>query len=75
MCRAIGQDSTVGALSIAHASASDTVESGGYYGPDRLFGMRGMPAPARSARAATDPAMMSEMWSASERHTGVRVEI
>jgi NAD(P)-dependent dehydrogenase (short-subunit alcohol dehydrogenase family) len=72
MCRAIGQPSTVGALSIAYASAADTVEPGAYYGPGRLFGMRGMPAPARAARAARDPALMSETWSASERHTGIR---
>ena len=72
MCRAIGQPSTVGALSIAYAAAADTVEPGAYYGPGRLFGMRGMPAPARAARLAREPALMSETWSASERHTGVR---
>jgi hypothetical protein len=72
MCRAIGQPSTVGALSIAYASAADAVQPAAYYGPGRLFGMRGMPAPARAARRARDPALMSETWSASERHTGVR---
>ena len=72
MCRAIGQPAPVGALSIAYASAADTVDSGAYYGPDRLFGMRGMPAMARAARAARDPDLMSATWSASERHTGVR---
>lgn len=75
MCRAIGQDPTVGAVSIAHASAADAVRSGDYYGPGRLFGMRGMPAPARASRAASDPALMSQMWSASERHTGIRYEV
>ena len=72
MCRAIGQSPSVGALSIVYASAADTVEPGAYYGPDRLFGMRGMPAPARAGRVARDPDLMSELWSASERHTGVR---
>jgi NAD(P)-dependent dehydrogenase (short-subunit alcohol dehydrogenase family) len=72
MCRAVGQDSTVGALSIAYASASENAASGGYYGPGRLFGMRGMPAPARASKAASDPALMGGMWSASERHTNVR---
>jgi NAD(P)-dependent dehydrogenase (short-subunit alcohol dehydrogenase family) len=75
MCRAIGQDSSVGALSIVHAAASDTVRSGDYYGPGRLFGMRGMPAPARAASAASNPGLMSAMWTASERYTGIRYEV
>ena len=74
-CRMIGQPAEVGALSLVHAAASRAVEPGGYYGPDRFFGMRGLPAPARAGRAASDPALMTEMWLASERYTGVRFDI
>ncbi|HET6735098.1 SDR family NAD(P)-dependent oxidoreductase [Mycobacterium sp.] len=74
-CRTIGQAADVGALSIVYAAASHSAQRGGYYGPNRLFGMRGLPAPASAGKAASDPELMSQMWAASERHTGVRFAI
>lgn len=74
-CRLIGQPAEVGALSMAYAAASHDVQPGGYYGPNRFFGMRGLPAPARAGRAAADPALMNATWAASERLTGVRFDI
>lgn len=74
-CRLIGQPAEVGALSLAYAAASRDIQPGGYYGPNRFFGMRGLPAPARAGRAAADPALMNATWAASERLTGVRFDI
>ncbi|MUL64256.1 short-chain dehydrogenase [Mycobacterium sp. CBMA 234] len=74
-CRAIGQPADVAALSIVYAVASDDVTGGGYYGPDRLFGMRGLPAGAKPGRVATDPVLMTANWVAAEHHTGVRFDI
>jgi hypothetical protein len=71
----IGQPAEVGALSLVYAAASPDVRPGGYYGPDRLFGMRGLPAPAKAARIASDPALMNETWSASEHSTGIHFAI
>ncbi|AFM19599.1 dehydrogenase of unknown specificity, short-chain alcohol dehydrogenase like protein [Mycolicibacterium chubuense NBB4] len=70
-CRLIGQPPSVGALSIAYATASLGVAPGGYYGPDRLFGMRGLPAVAKAGAIASDSDLMKRMWAASEQHTGV----
>ncbi|GCB00309.1 SDR family NAD(P)-dependent oxidoreductase [Mycolicibacterium sp. NCC-Tsukiji] len=74
-CRAIGQPADIAALSITYAAAADDVVGGGYYGPDRFFGMRGLPAPAKAGRAATDQALMTANWVAAEHHTGVRYDI
>lgn len=74
-CRAIGQSPPVAALSIVYAATSDEAARGGYYGPDRFFGMRGLPASARASAAASDPELMMANWVASERHTGIRFGI
>jgi NAD(P)-dependent dehydrogenase (short-subunit alcohol dehydrogenase family) len=74
-CRMIGQPAEVGALSLVYAAASRQAQPGGYYGPNRLFGMRGVPAPARAGRSASNSALMNETWSASEHCTGVRFDI
>ncbi|PRC46067.1 short-chain dehydrogenase [Mycobacterium sp. ITM-2017-0098] len=70
-CRLIGQPPEIGALSIAYAAASAGVAQGGYYGPDRLFGMRGLPAATKAAASASDPDLMKRTWTTSEQHTGV----
>jgi len=74
-CRMIGQPAEVGALSLVYAAASRDAQPGHYYGPGRLFGMRGLPAPAKAGRIASDPALMNETWVASEHYTGVRFDI
>jgi NAD(P)-dependent dehydrogenase (short-subunit alcohol dehydrogenase family) len=70
-CRLIGQPPSVGALSIAYATASARARPGGYYGPDRLFGMRGLPAEATASAAASDAQLMAHTWAESARHTGI----
>ena len=74
-CRLIGQPAEVGALSLVYAAASRQAQRGGYYGPNRFFGMRGLPAPTRAGRIASDSALMNETWVASEQYTGIRFDI
>lgn len=74
-CRAIGQPPSIAALSISYAATSDDIVGGGYYGPDRLFGMRGLPAPAKPGCATTEHTLMTENWAAAEHHTGVRYDV
>jgi NAD(P)-dependent dehydrogenase (short-subunit alcohol dehydrogenase family) len=74
-CRLIGQPPDIGALSIAYAAASKAVAPGGYYGPGRLFGMRGLPTATKAAASASNPDLMARTWAASERHTGVSFDI
>lgn len=70
-CRLIRQPPAVGALSIVHAAASTGIAPAGYYGPDRLFGMRGLPTITKAAAAAADPDLMKRTWASAEEHTGV----
>lgn len=74
-CRAIGQPPSIAALSIIYAATSDDVVGGGYYGPARFFGMRGLPGPAKAGSATTEHALMTANWIAAERHTGVRYDV
>jgi NAD(P)-dependent dehydrogenase (short-subunit alcohol dehydrogenase family) len=74
-CRLIGQPPSVGALSIVYATASAQARAGGYYGPDRLFGMRGLPVPAKAAPAASDSELMAQTWAASQRHTDIHFSV
>lgn len=70
--RAFAQSAAMGALPSLHAVAAPGVRGGDYYGPDRLFGTRGHPAPARPSRRARDRAAAQRLWQISEELTGVR---
>jgi len=70
-CRLIGQSPAVGALSIVYAAASARIAPAGYYGPDRLFGMRGQPTATKAAANAWDSDLMKRTWASAEEHTGV----
>ena len=48
------------------------VRGGQYFGPDRLFGMRGHPKPVSFVRAARDTETARRLWEVSEELTGVR---
>jgi NAD(P)-dependent dehydrogenase (short-subunit alcohol dehydrogenase family) len=74
-CRLIGQPPSVGALSILYAATSPSARPGGYYGPDRLFGMRGLPAEINPGRATSDPDLATDSWAAAERHTGIQFDV
>ena len=66
------QSATAGALPSLYGATALGVSGGRYYGPDRLFGMRGHPSPVSFVRAATDPGTARRLWEVSEQLTGVR---
>ncbi|MBB2993626.1 NAD(P)-dependent dehydrogenase (short-subunit alcohol dehydrogenase family) [Mycolicibacterium iranicum] len=74
-CALFRQPPEVGALSIAYAAAAEGVTPAGYYGPDRLFGMRGLPTAVKAAARASDSDLMERTWSAAQRYTGVSHDV
>jgi len=65
------QSAADGALPQLFAATSPDAVGGGYYGPSRLMGMVGPPAPARVAQRARDRAAARRLWDVSEQLTGV----
>ncbi|WP_020173683.1 oxidoreductase [Methyloferula stellata] len=65
------QSAADGALPTLFAATSPHAVGGGYYGPDRLFELKGAPKPARIANAAKDFAAAARLWKVSEDLTGV----
>ncbi len=60
-----------GALPTLFAATSPQAVSGGYYGPDGIFEMKGAPSLAKLSRAANDRAAAARLWQVSEELTGV----
>jgi protochlorophyllide reductase len=67
------QSAAMGALPQLHAATAPEVQSGGFYGPDRLGGLRGYPRPAQVARAAQDREACQRLWEVSEALCEARV--
>ena len=65
-----------GALPTLYAATAETVQSGGYYGPQGLFEARGQHVgPAQIAPQARDPAVAGRLWETCEALTGVTFAI
>jgi NAD(P)-dependent dehydrogenase (short-subunit alcohol dehydrogenase family) len=70
----LGQSDAQGALPqlyAATAPAPGEVQPGGYYGPDGFSEFKGSPAPAKVSAEAQNPMNARQLWSISERLTGV----
>ena len=70
----LAQSAAAGALPSLYAATAPTVTGAQYFGPDRLFGMRGNPHPLPFVRAARDPAAGRRLWEISEDLTKVRFD-
>jgi NAD(P)-dependent dehydrogenase (short-subunit alcohol dehydrogenase family) len=66
------QPAADGALPSLYGATAPGVRGGQYFGPDRLFGMRGHPQPTSFVRAARDPKTARRLWEVSETLSGVR---
>ena len=65
-------DASQGALPTIYAATSPDAVSGGYYGPQGLFEMRGGDVgPAKVAPQARDPAAAARLWTLCEELTGI----
>lgn len=60
-----------GALPILMAATAPEVVPGGYYGPTRMFEMKGPPGAAMVEPEARDAHVSAQLWRASEQLTGV----
>ena len=69
------QSAADGALPSLYAATAPEVRGGQFFGPDRLFGMRGSPKPVAFLEAARDPGTARRLWEVSEELTGVRYPI
>ena len=52
-------------------AATGEIESGAYYGPQRLFETNGPSGPAMKTKQAQDPELARKLWDVSVEMTGV----
>jgi NAD(P)-dependent dehydrogenase (short-subunit alcohol dehydrogenase family) len=65
------QSAADGARPSLYAATAPSVRGGQFFGPDRLFGMRGHPKQVTFMRAARNPETAARLWAVSEELTGV----
>ncbi|HME10396.1 MAG TPA: oxidoreductase [Bryobacteraceae bacterium] len=70
MASFMSQDAAQGALPTLRAATALDAGSGSYYGPDRLFGLKGDPVPIKIPKPALDEAAAGRLWEVSEGLTG-----
>ena len=69
------QSAADGALPILFAATSPQARNSGYYGPDKIFELKGAPKEAKIARSAKDIATAARLWAISEELTGEKFPI
>ena len=69
--RAMAQPATGGALPTLRAATDLGVHGGEYFGPDGFNQMKGNPVVVSSNARGKDAGMAAQLWTASERLTGV----
>jgi NAD(P)-dependent dehydrogenase (short-subunit alcohol dehydrogenase family) len=72
--RLFAQPASQGAWPTLYAATAARVRGGEYFGPRRLFGMRGQPTRDRPPRAARDAETARRLWQISEQLTGVHFD-
>ena len=65
------QPAAMGALPTLRAATAPDAASGEFYGPSGLWQIRGTPVRTSPRAKATDAAVAAQLWSLSERLTGV----
>lgn len=73
--RVFAQSDAMGALPTVHAATSPDVIAGGYYGPEGLFEVQGLPTQVVPTARARNVADARELWSRSEALTGVTFDV
>src|SRR6201996_1854003 len=63
-----------GSWPLVYAATSPEARGGGYYGPDGIAEIKGMPVEVKPKPHALDPAAGKRLWEISEKLTGVRYE-
>ncbi len=70
MASFMSQDAAQGALPTLRAATALDAGSGSYYGPDRMFGLKGDPVAIKIPKPALDEAAARRLWEVSEALTG-----
>jgi NAD(P)-dependent dehydrogenase (short-subunit alcohol dehydrogenase family) len=70
--RVVAQPASHGAWPLLMAGTQPGLPGGSYVGPSGPFEQRGRPRLVGMSSAASDPALASQLWEASEKATGVR---
>ena len=70
----VAQSDDRGSWPLVYASTSSEVHGGGYYGPDGIAEIKGMPVEVKPKPQALDPAAGKRLWKVSETLTGVRYD-
>ncbi len=68
----MSQSAAAGALPTLFAATAPDAKPAGYYGPQRLFELKGPVGEAKIGRHARDEAVSARLWSIAEELTGVR---
>jgi len=68
----MSQSAAAGALPTLFAATSPDARPAGYYGPQRMFELKGPVGEAVIGREAQDTAVAARLWQVSEELTGVR---
>jgi NAD(P)-dependent dehydrogenase (short-subunit alcohol dehydrogenase family) len=67
----MSQDAAAGALPTLRAATAPDASSGAYYGPSRLFGLKGDPVIVNLPKPAREEKQAARLWEAAEKLTGV----
>ena len=68
----VSQPAAAGALPPLYAATSPDAEPNAFYGPDKLWGLRGAPTRTGYRKAAGNAALRRRLWAESETLTGVK---
>ncbi|MFK7922622.1 MAG: hypothetical protein AB8H47_11735 [Bacteroidia bacterium] len=68
----VAQTVEMGTLPTLRAAIDQQAKSGDYYGPRRLFEMRGYPIVVKSNKRSHDMTKAKQLWDMSEELTGIR---
>jgi hypothetical protein len=71
----LSQDAAHGALPTLRAATELNAPQGGYYAPDRMFGLKGDPIRIMLPKPALDEKAARHLWEVSEKLTGVHWNI
>lgn len=71
----LSQSQTDGALPTLRAATDPNAESGSYWGPSRLWELRGYPKQVSSSEGSHDEEVALRLWNESELLTGVKFQI
>jgi hypothetical protein len=67
----IGQDVSMGTLPILRAATEEQLIGAEYFGPPGVIGFRGFPKLLKSSSKSYNITLAKELWTVSEKLTGV----